>query len=243
MNLIRRPLLGAAAALAPLVIPLAASAFTLGSGRPATQSRQVAPFQSVASAGDIDLRITQGPQQLSVSTDDNLLPLLETVVEGSGAGATLKLRWKRGASVHERSKTRVTIAMPRLDAIALAGTGDVEVDRYRTPALELRLSGAGDARLNAIETASLRLRVAGSGDVTASGQATSLQASVSGSGDLHLMALRADDVRLRIAGSGDAAVHADRTLDVSIAGSGDVEYSGNARVSSHVAGSGSVKKR
>ncbi|MDE2370328.1 MAG: DUF2807 domain-containing protein [Burkholderiales bacterium] len=242
MNLVRRPLF-VAAALAPLLTSLAALAFTLGSGHVQTQTRQVAAFQSVASSGDFDLRITQGPQQLTVSADDNLLPLLETVVEGSGAGATLKLRWKRGESIHQRSKTQVTIAMPKLDAVSLAGSGDVAIDGYRTPALELSLSGAGDAKLNAIETAALKLHVAGSGDVTASGQATTLQASVSGSGDLRLMDLRADDVKVRIAGSGDAAVHADRTLDVRIAGSGDVVYAGNASVSSRVAGSGSVKKQ
>ena len=63
-----------------------ASAATAGSGRAATEARAVAPFEAIAVQGDIELEVRQSDAaSLAVTADDNLLPLLETVVEGGTA--------------------------------------------------------------------------------------------------------------------------------------------------------------
>lgn len=236
-----------ALALAPLLLLSAApvtAATTQGSGRVATENRKVADFQAIALAGSMNLQVRQGTQpSLQVQADDNLLPLIETVVESGSAGPTLNVRWKRGESTYTRTRVVVTVVMPRLTAVSAAGSGDMRLESFSTPALQISLSGAGDARLDGLTTDDLGIRISGSGNVGGSGKAGKLKISIAGSGDVRLAALMADDVQVRIAGSGDAAVHAEKTLDVSIAGSGDVSYGGNPALKSSVAGSGSVKKR
>ncbi|MDQ2779714.1 MAG: DUF2807 domain-containing protein [Pseudomonadota bacterium] len=224
--------------------PLQSQAATSGSGHSSSESRQTPPFQAVAVEGSIDLELRQGAAtSVQVQADDNLLPLLQTTVEGSGSSATLQVRWQRGAAVYSRSKVVVTVVTPTLSAVSMSGAGDAHLGTLRTPVLKLSLAGSGDARLDDLQTADLSIRMSGSGDVTASGRATVLAVSLAGSGDVDLSALNADDVSLRMAGSGDAAVHAEKTLDVRIAGSGDVVYSGAAAIKSRVAGSGSVTRR
>jgi hypothetical protein len=249
MNLARRaaafvaPVL-AALALAPLWLPLPALAATLGSGRAASELRPVPEFQAIALAGSMDLSVRQGVQpSVQVQADDNLLPLLETVVEHGSHGPTLQVRWKKGQDLSTRSRVTVKVVVPRLAALSAAGAGDLRVENFTTPALKVSLVGAGDLRLDGLETDELAVTLSGSGDVGGSGKATHLKVSIAGSGDVHLGDLRAQDVVVSIAGSGDAAVNAQRSLDVRIAGSGDVTYSGNATLKSAVAGSGSISRR
>lgn len=239
-------------AVAPALLPLPAQAATAqGSGNALTEMRTLESFEAVAVNGAMDLVVRQGAQQsVQVQADDNLLPLLETVVESGRNGATLQVRWKRnaggswwgGQNIQTRSKVVVTVVVPKLNAVALAGSGDLRVESFQTPSLQVALSGSGDARLDGVTTDELGVRVSGSGDVSGRGQATKVKISIAGSGDVRLSEMRADDVSVSIAGSGDAAVHAQKALSVSIAGSGDVRYSGDAQVKSSVAGSGSVRK-
>jgi hypothetical protein len=233
------PLIATALAFAPALLPGVAMAATQGSGTSATETRSVGDFNGVATHGSIDLLVRQGATSVQVQADDNLLPLLETVVEGG----TLHVRWRKGQSINTRSKVLVTIATPQLTTLSGSGSGDIKLEAYRTPALQLRLSGSGDARLDQLTTDELDLRISGSSDVIGAGSAGKVKIAISGSGDVRLADMRAEDVSIRIAGSGDAQVNANKTLDVSIAGSGDVSYSGAAAVKTSVAGSGTVRRR
>jgi hypothetical protein len=215
-----------------------------GSGTAASQAREVAPFQAIATAGSIQLKVRQAAREaVEVRTDDNLLALLETVVEVEGDTPTLKVRWKRGVQARPRTEAIVTVDVVTLRAIASSGSGRVTVDALKTPALKLSLAGSGDARLNGLQAGELAVSIAGSGDVSGDGRADRVSLSIAGSGDIRLADLRADDVTVSIAGSGDAAVNAQKTLKVSVAGSGDVRYRGDAALSTSIAGSGQVRKQ
>ena len=241
LNLIT-PLLVALA----LLPPPAAAAEIRGSGNSATEARSLPAFQAIALSGSMDLVVRQGTQAVQVTADDNLLPLLETVVEPGRDGATLVVRWQkqdRGSYLQSKSRVRVTVSVPKLTAVAASGSGDIALESVNTPALRLALSGSGDARLPGLTAGELEVAISGSGDVSGSGSATRLKIGIAGSGDVRLADLKADEVTVSIAGSGDAAVSAAKTLSVSIAGSGDVSYSGDAVVKQSVAGSGSVKRR
>lgn len=242
-----------AALVAPLLVCLALgqvllpatvqAATTRGSGTSASESRSVGEFQAVTLHGSMDLVVRQGAQSVQVQADDNLLPLLETVVEPGSNGSTLVVRWKKGHSLNSRSKVLVTVSTPRLSALASSGSGDIKLETFSSAALKLAMSGSGDVRFDQLTTEDLDITISGSSDVVGSGRATRLRIGIAGSGDVRLADLQADEVNIRIAGSGDAAVNAQKSLAVSIMGSGDVRYSGNPSLKTSVAGSGSIHKR
>jgi hypothetical protein len=235
----------APALLCLALLPLVGQAATVtGSGRTATELRQLPDFEAIALAGSIDLRVKQGPSQtVEVSADDNLLPLLETTVEATAKGTTLRIGWKRGESISTRSRVTVNVVVPRLTALSGSGAGEMVVESFDTPALQVALAGSGAVKLQALRAGELGIGISGSGDVGGNGQATRLKIGIAGSGDVKLADLQAEDVSVKIAGSGNAAVFAQKTLDVSIAGSGDVVYRGDAVLKTSVAGSGSVNKK
>jgi len=235
----------------------ARAADALPPGAFVTETRTVPEFRAVALEGSVDLLVRQGPQQVQVTAGDPQLPRLETFVQDGKDGPTLVVRWKResrglrwlwdwswfGKGGHRSPAVLVTVTVPNLSAVRAAGSGDIEFERFETPALTLSMSGSGDARLRSLTTTDLEVSISGSGDLAGTGSASKLTLSIAGSGDARLANLRADDVEVRIAGSGDAAVNAQKSLTVSIAGSGDVSYSGNPMLKSSVAGSGSISRR
>ncbi len=228
-----------------LGLPPAAQAATTGSGRIATEQRGASDFEAISLTGSIDVVVRQGAKEgVEVQADDNLLPLIETVVEPGTAGRTLNIRFKRGERVYNHGRIRVTVDVVRLGAVATSGSGDVRVDGLTTPAFKLSIAGSSDARLNGLATETLEVRISGSGDVVATGTARRVSLGIAGSGDANLSGLVADDVQVRIAGSGDANVTANKSLDVSVAGSGDVRYGGHVTaIKTSMAGSGTLARR
>ena len=231
---------------AGIALASSAHALTTGSGRSASEIRRdLGAFQAIAMQGDIDVVVRQAAgERVQVQADDNLLPLLETVVEDSGGRRTLYIRWKAGESVRKKNPVLVTVDVRELNALATSGSGDVTIEALKTPAFALSISGSSDANLRQLDTERLQLSIAGSGDVQASGRAARIEVSIAGSGGLHARELAAAEVSVSIAGSGSASVTAAKSIGVSIAGSGDVDYSGGALLAQmSIVGSGSVKKR
>ena len=234
------------AVLAATTLIGSAQAATLdGSGKAATETRALSGFQAISLRGGIDLVVRQGSSEgVQVRADDNLLPLVQTVVEGTGDARSLRIQFKPGESLRTRTPVVVTVDVVKLTALTSSGSGDISLEPLKTPTLALSISGSSDAKLRQLDTEQLSISIAGSGDVQARGRAAKLEVSIAGSGDVRTRELAAGEVSVSIAGSGDASVAAHKTISVSIAGSGDVEYFGAATLArSRVAGSGSVRQR
>lgn len=215
------PILAAAAAAFTALIACApAGAETVsGSGRPATESREVKGFNAVELAIPGRMEIVQGDREgVTLTADDNLVAQIETVVERDA----LRIRFRKGVNARTQTPIRVTLLAKTLEAIALAGSGDVAA-----PSLTAR---------------DLALRISGSGDVHLGGKAESLQVRISGSGDVKAGKFETQRAQVSIAGSGGVTVWARQSLEVSVAGSGDVRYYGDPTVAKKIAGSGSVRR-
>jgi hypothetical protein len=206
-----------------------------------TEARTVPAFEAISTHGSIDLTVRQTDKAaVSVTADDKVLPLVETVVENN----TLVVRMKKGERFWNTGTISVAIDVVKLNAISSAGSGDVVLNGLKSPSFKLTLAGSSDAKLNGLTTESTELRISGSGDVLATGQSRNVAISISGSGDANFSGLTADDVSVKIAGSGDASVNANKSLSVSVAGSGDVTYTGGAQaLKVSMAGSGTLTKK
>jgi hypothetical protein len=231
-------LIGAAGGTAPAAAAEPAGALMQ------TQTRSVGEFQAVSLRGSFDVQVSQGAvTSVEVQAAAPLQALLETVVQGSGADARLVVRWKPGAQLPRQAKALVRVTTPRLVAVSLQGSGDLRVEGFTTPGLQVDLEGNGDVRLLRLATESLAISLLGNGDVFADGRAQNVNLSLSGNGDIHLMPLQARAVAVSLSGNGTVRVHAEHALSVSIAGHGDVVYSGNAQLASSITGRGRVRKQ
>jgi len=256
-----RPIITASPALSPLAIaapafvaefgvPVPAHALTIilgdsdgqlveGSGKLVDVHRSVGAFATLRIEGPLDVEARPGATPgVTVHADDNIEPLVETVVDGD----TLTLRLRHGTRVHTSGPTRVDVQFTRLEATKQMGSGDLVVYDAKAPSFRSAIAGGGDLALHRMQADKLAVAVAGSGDVSADGRADEVKFSVAGSGDIAADGLVARKVDVHISGSGDARVHATESLDARVSGSGEIGYKGHPRdVTRKVSGSGSVR--
>ena len=210
-----------------------------GSGSSKTETRAASGFHAIAVGVDARLDIRQGNvESLAITGDDNILPLVETVVENG----VLKIRWARGDFSTSYKTLSIVVDVKTLDAVALGGSGSVHADKLAVPALTAKLGGSGDIAIDRLDAKSATITIGGSGRVTVAGRTDTLQATLAGTGDLAAGKLEVLRVQATIQGSAHAAVWAKETLQVTLAGSGDVAYYGSPQVRQTIAGSGSIRK-
>jgi hypothetical protein len=193
---------------------------TAGSGQLATQSRQVSGFTSVELTGVGELSIDQtGTESLTVSAEDNLLPLLTSRVEGD----TLILGKKPNTRIVTSKPITYTLTMKDITGLAVSGSGTINAPK--------------------LTTAALRIEISGSGVITTAGNVDDQSLEISGSGRYLADGLTSKTTTAEISGSGTGNVVASNALDVRISGSGTLTYSGNPQVSQTVSGSGKLIKK
>jgi hypothetical protein len=119
---------------------------TVGSGTLVSETRAISGFSAVAMRGGIDVILRQGDREaVQVRADDNILPLVQTDVEGDGDNRTLRIQLKPGESVQSRHRIEVTVDVVRLSTISTAGSGDVEYGGIAV-LTRRRIAGSGSIR-------------------------------------------------------------------------------------------------
>ena len=188
-----------------------------GSGIAKTETREVGGFTRVESAGSANVTVQIGEKQsVVIETDDNILPLIDTIVKGD------KLLITSHDSYSTRLGVTVTIVVPVLNEARISGSGKITASGVAAKVFDAHISGSGDIRI--------------------SGSTESLEASISGSGGIDAIELAVTAADVRVTGSGTIKVAATQSLHAKITGSGDVLYTGNpTRIEKHVTGSGSVQ--
>jgi hypothetical protein len=191
-----------------------------GSGVVKTESRSVANFAAVDLKCVGKVVITQsGKEALSVTAEDNLLPLLQTqVVDG-------------------------TLQIDLASGVDLKPTKSIEFDIDVKKLTNLTVSGAGSIQANQIAGKELTVALPGAGSVVLSGKVTDLHMTLEGAGNLDAAQLKTDEATVDNSGVGRVVVNADKRLKVSLSGVGSVEYIGSPQLEKEVSGLGKVTQR
>jgi hypothetical protein len=214
-----------------------------GGGEMTQRSYQLSGFDAVGSAGSQDVIVAVGGQH-SVRAEGNseVLDRLEIRVEDG----TLKIGHKRGSDWSgifkgDRGRTRIFVTMPAIRSAAVAGSGDMKVDRVQGEKFAASIAGSGDIEIGQMQVRDAKFEIAGSGNIKAAGTAEKSTTSIAGSGDIDVGGVQVRTASVSVAGSGDVRIHASETADISIVGSGDVEVGGSARCNVNKRGSGEVR--
>jgi Putative auto-transporter adhesin, head GIN domain len=197
---------------------------TKGSGTTKEEPRAVANFSQLTLALPANVTITQGAtESLTISADDNLLPLMSTRVVNNEL--LIEGDKSRGFSTKKEIKIRLTVKS--LNNIKIKGSGDVHGDQLKSDKLDIAIEGSGDVKFNTIRADQFKIGIVGSGDVSIDTvESKLLESNVRGSGDVKFGSVKAEQVNISVTGSGDvaAAGSADKVM-IEISGSGDVRSS------------------
>jgi hypothetical protein len=191
-----------------------------GSGNVVTETREVSGFDTISLQGMGSVIVDQtGHETLSITADENFLPYLETVVEGT----TLVIRAPENMVFTDLADLTIRIDASTLRAVELIGAGSFEI--------------------NGLDTDFWQVTVPGAGSITVSGRAREQTVRLDGASSYAAENLDSDVAKILTNGAGSAVVRVNDELGVTINGLGKVEYIGNPSVREQINGLGFVSKR
>ena len=208
---------------------------------PDAMTYQLSQFEEISTVGPQDVVVTLGDSfAVRAEGSPGALAQLEAVV----VNGRLTIQPKRGFDWGRwRSLQPATfyVVLPRLEGVALAGSGDVRIDRIEGGTFEGTIAGSGELSIDVMSVDEADFKIAGGGQVTASGSAGETRVAIGGSGDVEADGLRSATASVSIGGSGNVSLDVEDEAKISIMGSGDVEISGPAQCSVTRFGSGDVR--
>ena len=194
-----------------------------GSGRIASETRNIRGFSSVTLAGIGNLYLTQGEtESVRIEAEDNLIPYFETSVQGSTLTIGIKNQYI-GINLQPTKPVKFYVTLPKIEAVTLAGSGNIFAGEIQTSAFKISLLGSGNISADSLTATTANLRLAGSGDINiGSVTADGLTANIAGSGNIKVSMLKATTVSATTAGSGDFNMSGEvNDQHIEILGSGD----------------------
>lgn len=220
--------------------PLIGNSMTL-SGKTKIETRDVSGFTGIALDMSGIVEIKQGSSEgVTIETDENILPHIQTVVDRG----TLKIGWDTNYKRVDNHNLRIkiTVRAININVLAVGESGSLYAPRLQTTNLGASIGGSGDIRIDALSAKKLATAIGGSGSFTAGGTADAFNVSIGGSGKVRCGSLEAGRVNVSVSGSGSAVVWPREAFYVSLAGSGRVDYYGDPKVNASTVGSDRVKR-
>jgi len=151
-----------------------------GSGNIVSDVRDLSDFHAVDVGGIFQVEITaQKTYGVEIQTDDNLLTLIKTHVDGNGV-----LHIDSDARIKSDSPIRIRVTAPDIDNLDVSGAANVTVAGLRNDELSIDSSGASKIKI-AGETAKLTVEVSGATKVDAE-DLQAVNADVEASGASHV---------------------------------------------------------
>lgn len=193
----------------------------VGSGDAVTVDREVdgAVAFSNETMVAVLVRPTADASGMEIRCDDNLVDELITEIEDDGM---LRLRTPSGVNLLPRTDCTAIVELPRVDELAVSGSGEIRVEGDAPDLVSIRSAGSGRLHIEGASPLVSEISSSGSGAVEARGiAACELDVDKSGSGRVELFDLAVCDLAIRSSGSGRVvATGAAEHLELDLSGSG-----------------------
>lgn len=186
----------------------------LGNGQIITEHRSVAPFRRLSVESGIHATAALGVPALSLTTDSNLLPYIESWVDAE----TLHLGIRDGIWPTSSYGFRAAVTSDAM--IEVTASGGSHVDAVGTPASQWPITASGGSEVSVARLTALNLRIDASGgsDVTVSGSSTGFDANASGGSKIHGDGCTVNDVTLSGSGGSELQLFATDSARGSLSG-------------------------
>jgi hypothetical protein len=189
-----------------------------GNGHVKTDERSISAFANIDVRGAFTIEWQSGAPTLRVTTDENLLPYIDSNVSGD----TLHLRTRE--QIRPTHGIRVVISSPTRAGARISGAIKLNAKQLTGPRFALESRGACQVSLD--------------------GKIDELLADMTGASELAASELQTKTTEISTTGAGNAEIAVAEKLKVAITGAGKVQYSGNpATIEKHVTGAGSIRRK
>ena len=198
----------------------------VGSGVLKEETRTVTDFKAIEVNNAFTVNVTIGEKtSLKISADDNLMPLIATEV----ADGVLKIRYTENKVVSPKTPSVVTIVMPSLNRVRLAGASTLDATVAKTDDFEAKAEGASTLVISGIDCQSVNGLAKGASKITLKGQARSGDLSAQGASTLSTSDLTLETAKVKLDGASTGTVKATQAIEGSASGACTLSVQGNPK--------------
>jgi hypothetical protein len=216
-----------------------------GSGVAKDETRAVDAFHAVdaGNALQVTVAITPGAKPgLKLSGDDNLVPLVESVV----TQGTLILRIKDNSNISPKLPLLLEVVTDKLDGIEASGAASIKVKGDSGTKIErftASASGAATISVEEIDVSQAVASASGASGLVLSGSASSMKVEASGASSVKAQGLKAEDADVSISGASAVALSASRSVAGDVSGASQLNLHGHPKKNNvSTAGASSVNE-
>ena len=215
-----------------------------GSGVAKDETRPIEAFHALdaQNALHVTLAVTQGAKpSLKISGDDNLVPLVESVV----LDGKLILRIKENTNILPKLPLLAEVVTDQLDRVEASGATDVKVTGgSKVEQFTAAASGVAHLSVTGIQAPKAVATAEGASQLTLTGIAESLKVEASGASHVKAEDLVVDDADVSINGASDADLRARRSVAGDISGASNLNLHGRpAKKTVSVSGASKVNDK
>jgi len=189
-----------------------------GDGVITTEDRPISEISKLVVTGGYEIEWSSGKPALTISADQNLLPLVETVISGN----TLQIDSKE----------------------ELVPTKGIKIILSSATLADVQLTGGISFKASQITGQDLKLESTGASEISVDGSVTNLEVNLTGASKLNAKSLQTQNATLSLIGASEADVTVTDSLKASVTGAGSLTYSGNPKsVEKNITGAGTIQDR
>ena len=174
---------------------------------------------------EVNVLVNSGAKPgVKISGDDNLVPLIESVVRDG----RLILRLNDNSSISPKLPLVAEVVAGELDGVEVSGAaiakvkGGAKVNRFSASA-----SGAAQVSVEGLESPQVVARASGASHVVLSGSVASLKVDASGASQVKAEALQVEDAQVSISGASGVALRANKSVAGDVSGASRLEIHGS----------------
>ncbi len=212
-----------------------------GSGVSKEEARAVEAFHALdaGNAIRVTVLVTPGAKHgVKISGDDNLVPLIESVIRDG----TLVLRLKGNSNISPKLPLLAEVVANELDGVEASGAASVEVKGgAKADRLTIGASGAAEVSVEGVESSQAVVSASGASHIVLTGSAASLNVDASGASHVKALALQLDDAEVSISGASSVSLRATKRVAGDVSGASRLDiYGSPAQKTVAISGAGQV---
>ena len=196
-----------------------------GSGNIISEKRNTEKFVAINAEGPIHVEIQKGEvPTVTVETDDNIMPYVETKVSGS----TLKIRLK-GINRLRNSTIRVYIVAPELKELSSSASAEIESKDVITASGTIELEAGSASKIDiALDAPAVTAETSSGGDIIARGRTKTFTATASSGSSVKAADLHAENATGEASSGASVRMFGSVSITANASSGGHVTYTGGA---------------
>jgi Putative auto-transporter adhesin, head GIN domain len=217
----------------------------VGSGVSKEESRPVDAFHALDAGSTLQVNVSVTPGEkpsLKITGDDNLVPLIESVV----SDGTLILRLKDNSSISPKLPLLAEVVVSELGGVEASGAASVKIKGV-VKAYSFRASASGAAQVSVEGVEALEEAAAsaeGASQVVLTGYSAILKVAASGASQVKAEGLKVEEAHVSISGASGVELRVNKSVAGDVSGASHLDlYGSPAKQSVTTSGASQVTEK